>query len=123
LNGKNLLIRHNMQYIKKQNTPPIEWDIWFTKAAGDRSYDYGNDNKSLTNLRQARQFLINEQHGLCAYCQQTISMENSSIEHVIAKEFNKELSTNYYNLVAVCKTQLKDTVTNNFIAIRKREVK
>ena len=101
-----------MQYIKKQNTPPSDWDKWFITATGEKSFDYGKDYNSLTNLRQAREFLISEQHGLCAYCQQTISIENSSIEHVIPKELNKELSTNYFNLVAVCKTQLKDPHTN-----------
>lgn len=103
-----------MQYLKKQNTPPIEWNKWFIKASGDRSFDYGLDYQSLTNLAKARQFLIDEQNGLCAYCQQPIKLENSSIEHVIPKEHNKELSTNYYNLVAVCKTQLNDPSTGRF---------
>ena len=101
-----------MQYIKKQNIPPTDWNDWFTKAAGDRSFDYGSDHGSLPNLSLARQFLIDEQNGLCAYCQQSIKLDNSSIEHVIPKEFNKEFSTNYYNLVAVCKHQLKDPSTD-----------
>jgi uncharacterized protein (TIGR02646 family) len=101
-----------MQYIKKQHGPPVGWDNWFTKADGIRSYDYGRDYSALTQISQAKQFLIEEQCGLCAYCQQVISIENSSIEHVIPKEVNKELSTNYFNLVAVCKTQNKEEFTN-----------
>ena len=103
-----------MQYIRKQNTPPEDWNVWFTKASGNRSFDYQADNGSLVNLPIAKHFLIEEQHGLCAYCQQFITDANSSIEHVIPKEFNKELSTNYYNLVAVCKAQIKDSFTGKF---------
>lgn len=100
-----------MQYIKKGNTPPADWESWFTKGNGDRSYDYKHDSDSLRQLPDAKDFLIKEQHGLCAYCQQQITLKNSSIEHVIPKELNVELSTNYYNLVAVCKTQTKDPTT------------
>ncbi len=56
--------------------------------------------------------MIAEQHELCAYCQTTINTDNASIEHLIPKEHNKELSTNYHNLVAVCKSQFKDIHTN-----------
>lgn len=101
-----------MQYIKKQNKPPENWDSYFEKYIDGtepvRSFDYGKDYGSLRQLSTVLELLINEQHGLCAYCQQKIKKENASIEHVFAKEFNKELSTNYYNLVAVCKNPPKD---------------
>lgn len=103
-----------MQYIKKQNTEPADWNNWFTVPPNRRSYDYGADDRSLPDLRLAKSFLINEQHSLCAYCQQKITLENASIEHVTPKEHNKELSTNYFNLVAVCKKQqVPDPVTGN----------
>jgi uncharacterized protein (TIGR02646 family) len=94
-----------MQYIKKQNTEPANWNQWFTVPPHRRSYDYGTDYSSCPDLRLAKSFLISEQHGLCAYCQQKITIEDASIEHVTPKEHNKELSTNYFNLVAVCKKQ------------------
>jgi uncharacterized protein (TIGR02646 family) len=112
-----------MQYIKKQNTPPPNWDVWFTTATSIRTYNYKADYDSLTNLIQAKQYLIDEQHGLCAYCQQTITNENSSIEHIIPKEFNIELSTCYYNLVAVCKTQLRDPTTGKFHCDKEKQSK
>ncbi|OYQ38445.1 retron system putative HNH endonuclease [Flavobacterium aurantiibacter] len=103
-----------MQYIKKQNTEPADWNNWFTVPPNRRSYDYGADDRSLPDLRLAKSFLINEQHSLCAYCQQKITLENASIEHVTPKEHNKELSTNYFNLVAVCKKQqVLDPLTGN----------
>jgi uncharacterized protein (TIGR02646 family) len=101
-----------MQYIPKQNTEPTNWNNWFTKGTGHRSFDYGADYSSLTNLNQAKNHLLEEQHHLCAYCQQKLTSETASIEHVIPKEFNKELSTNYHNLVAVCKDSPKDTLNN-----------
>ncbi|MEN9523696.1 MAG: hypothetical protein RL065_2073 [Bacteroidota bacterium] len=97
-----------MQFIQKQNSQPVDWDTWFTTATGRRSYDYGADNDSLTQLSNARNFLVNEQSGLCAYCQRKITLESSTIEHVIPKEFNKDLSTDYHNLVAVCIPKGKD---------------
>jgi uncharacterized protein (TIGR02646 family) len=102
-----------MQYIKKQDTPPKDWDAWFTKADGERSFDYKKDYSSLTKLSHAKKYLLAEQHGLCAYCQGKITLDDSSIEHVIPKALSKELSTNYYNLVLVCKgQQVKDPSTN-----------
>jgi uncharacterized protein (TIGR02646 family) len=99
-----------MQYIQKQNQEPGDWSSWFTVPPNKRSFDYKADNSSMRNLRLAKSFLIEEQKGLCAYCQQTITVDNSSIEHVTAKEFNLELSTSYFNLVAVCKkNQIRDT--------------
>jgi len=100
-----------MQYIPKNNKIPDNWDSWFTKATGERSFDYGKDYSALTNLVEAKKYLIAEQHGLCAYCQTAINTDNASIEHVVPKEKNLELSTNYHNLVAVCKSQVKDIYT------------
>ena len=104
-----------MEYIKKANSQPADWGNWFTTGTGIRSYDYGADYSALRGLTDAKQFLINEQNGLCAYCQQDISKDNSSIasiEHVVPKSINKELSTNYFNLVAVCNLKVKDSITN-----------
>lgn len=92
-----------MLYIKKSDAAPAGWDDWFITANGNRSYDYGRDFGNLTRLPEAREHLLKEQNFLCAYCLQKIDMTTSSIEHVIPKEFSKELSTAYTNLVAVCK--------------------
>ena len=100
-----------MQYIKKANQPPEQWDHWFTRTDAKRSYDYGNDIDVLPNREGARLHLLTEQNYLCAYCQKKLTLENSSIEHVLPKSLNKELSTNYFNLVAVCKSPLPDPNT------------
>lgn len=92
-----------MQYIKKSNEPPADWRKWFTVANQKLVYDYEQAQNNGANLTAVREYLINEQNGLCAFTQQTINLNNSTIDHIIPKSLNKELSTNYYNLVAVIK--------------------
>lgn len=99
-----------MQYIKKDNTPPPDWDAWFTTATNIRSYNYKLDQSALTELKFVKKHLIDAQDRLCAYCQKRIDMETASIEHVLPKEFNVERSTSYNNLVAVCKIPLIDPI-------------
>jgi len=100
-----------MQYIKKSDTPPANWDQWFTTANRRRSYDYGHDYQNLPQLFNAKIHLLTEQQGLCAYCQSRLIPDTASIEHLVPKEHNKELSTDYFNLVAVCKNPPADTNT------------
>lgn len=99
-----------MQFIKKQDIPPPEWDDWFSTPNG-RSYDYKKDSSSMRDLPLAKRYLLNEQSGLCAYCQSKLNEDDASIEHIIPKSLNKELSTSYYNLVAVCKNPIPDAQT------------
>lgn len=101
-----------MQFIPKQPNEPADWNLWFTRADnGLRSYDYGRDVSVLHNLRNAKRYLVEEQHGLCAYCQKDMlpdgvitddALNRISLEHLIPKEYNKSVSTSYHNLVAVC---------------------
>lgn len=104
-----------MQYIKKSGLQPADWDHWFTLYTADgnrRSFDYKADYAALPDIpAHAKQFLLNEQYGLCAYCQGEITLGNSSIEHVIPKSANVHLSTSYHNLVAVCNEPVKDPAT------------
>lgn len=101
-----------MEFIKKESIQPTEWENWFTTGTRNRSFDYAADSSALRNLPTLKEFLIKEQNELCAYCQQSISIDNSSIEHIIPKSINKALSTNYHNLIAVCNINIKDSQTN-----------
>lgn len=92
-----------MQYIRKENTQPSDWESWFLTGSGKRSYDYKQDETALSQKSEALKYLLEEQGNLCAYCQRQLTTEAASIEHIIPKSLNKELSTNYYNLVAVCR--------------------
>lgn len=97
-----------MQFISKAPFQPNDWDSWFTVPPNRRSFDYGLDRDAMPNLRSAKEYLLREQHYLCAYCQSSLSFDNSSIEHCIPKSKNKPLSTNYHNLIVVCKNPTKD---------------
>jgi uncharacterized protein (TIGR02646 family) len=103
-----------MQYIKKAEAAPAEWGTWFMtrEKTPRRSYDYDTDYDLLAEPKKALEFLIQEQVGLCAYCQSQINPDTASIEHVIPKSFATEISTNYHNLVAVCKNPASDPYTN-----------
>ncbi len=101
-----------MQFINKHHLIPPDWDAWFTTANGRRTYDYEADYGELHNLDLAKNHLINEQNGLCAYCQKQLTISTASIEHIVPKSQNKALSTNYYNLVAVCKNPPVDPLNN-----------
>jgi uncharacterized protein (TIGR02646 family) len=49
------------------------------------------------------EYLINEQHGLCAYCNQRITKVTATVEHLICQSHNSNFDLNYHNLFAVCK--------------------
>jgi uncharacterized protein (TIGR02646 family) len=109
-----------MQFIQKEVEAPTSWNDWFTVPPNRRTYVYAKNYAAL-DLKPARAFLLKEQNSLCAYCQQKISPENASIEHVIPKSHNQVLSTVYYNVVAVCnKNQIKDYITGRFHCDRSR---
>ncbi len=99
-----------MQFIEKGEIQPSNWDLWFTKANGQRSFNYF-DYESLPNIVNAKRYLLQEQHGLCAYCQTLLTEDQASIEHLIPKSLNRGISTNYHNLVVVCKNPISDPIT------------
>ncbi len=104
-----------MQYLKKSVEPPLVWRTWFTGGAGP-CYVYDNCRVA----SDVKEQLLREQSGLCAYCQSKLSAKTASIEHVIPQSFNNELSTNYYNLVAVCKSPPRDPETGKLRCDKER---
>ncbi len=110
-----------MEFISK-NILPENWNSWFS-VNGARTFDYLHAQNNRANLEEVRNYLLNEQNYLCAYCQKKITTSDSSIEHVIAKSLNIALSTDYYNLVAVCKSQKNDPITNRLHCDKEKENK
>jgi uncharacterized protein (TIGR02646 family) len=93
-----------MQYIEKTPFEPPLWGSWCQTETRVTLYsNLGGDG-----LRSMKQFLLQEQFGLCAYCQRERNVSDSSIEHVTPNSSNPNLSTHYHNLVAVCKDSTKD---------------
>lgn len=89
-----------MKFIVKEKTAPQAFiDIVHPVISGDVNTGYN----SLGTLRKELiKFLIHEQRGLCAYCNQLINEENSTVEHLICQSHNPSYDLNYYNLFAVC---------------------
>lgn len=109
-----------MQYIEKEPAPPTDWDDWFGRSGHGQRYDYRTaQQKGTLNTLEIKRHLVDEQHGLCAYCQKKLLPGNKnedhelqwhvSIEHVIPDSPNKAYSTDYHNLVAVCNNNPKGT--------------
>jgi uncharacterized protein (TIGR02646 family) len=95
-----------MFYIKKSDLPPGNWEALFSKHVADdggpilrRSYVFDE----CINKSDVCKILLEEQNYLCAYCQRRLSNESASIEHLVPNSLNSEMSTLYYNVVAVCK--------------------
>lgn len=112
-----------MQFIQKQQQAPENWYTeWFCKQGEETipSYDYKRDYSGYTKIADARRFLLEEQSYLCAYCQKEITLETSSIEHILPKTFNPGLSTNYFNLVVVCKSPPKEENTHKYHCDKQR---
>ena len=87
-----------MLYIKKNNrTPHIFLDA---KSRFENYDDIPSEVK-----KELKNYLIDEQGGLCAYCMARISEKESTIEHYIPRNGDNAdptLAIEYRNLLAVC---------------------
>ena len=85
-----------MRFVQKNTVIPADFLNSFTGInAFSNLY---NDNK-----QAILSVLINEQKGLCVYCNQKITVGTATIEHLICQSHNHSFDLNYYNLLAVCK--------------------
>lgn len=97
-----------MQYIEKKPKEPDSWNDWFLVTvdgnAPFRTWNFRNRPGPPEGEKdKVKECLIKEQNGLCAYCQKSIDIGNSSVDHVLPHGLNGNYSTHYHNLVAVCK--------------------
>lgn len=52
---------------------------------------------------EAKEILLHEQHGICAYCMRRIRMDNHSrVEHLVPLSKNKDMAIDYNNMLGVC---------------------
>lgn len=81
-----------MIHIKKKEEPKLLEDLRVdANAHGSRYY-----------ITEVRKHLIEEQNGLCAYCECRIEKDNSHTDHLKPKSIYPNLEFNYNNLVASC---------------------
>lgn len=93
-----------MRYIEKGDSPEFFEDCK-GQLPTDAVWDHFDENQELGRCkRQLRQHLIDEQTGLCIYCECKINADSSHIEHVFPKSEDKypEKTFDYSNLVASC---------------------
>jgi len=85
-----------MRFIQKQNSTPTAFFELVTGVAGYNAL-YRNQKQAILNI------LIDEQHGLCAYCNQSITLKTATIEHLICQSHNPSFDLKYFNQFAVCR--------------------
>ncbi len=90
-----------MRFVKKDRIVPEAFNSIVQATINTPGHD--GYNSLGRNKKLLLQSLIDEQHSLCAYCNQKISLETSTIEHLICQSHNPNLDLNYHNLFAVCK--------------------
>ncbi len=85
-----------MRFIQKQNTTPLQFSNIVNGVAGFSAL-YKDQKQAILHI------LIEDQHGLCAYCNQRITPKTAIIEHLICQSHNLAFSLKYFNLFAVCR--------------------
>jgi uncharacterized protein (TIGR02646 family) len=101
-----------MRFIKKAVSPTF-FEAWKDNYRNDEGINPEYRNLVGSPKRELKQYLIDEQKGLCCYCCKKISRDNSHIEHIKPKgipEF-KSQDLDYNNLAASC-NGLKDNREN-----------
>ena len=83
---------------------PVSVKIWKSLACSNWQPAWSNlqNPEKLELLSQ----LIQDQRGICCYCEAGITIDNSHIEHIIPRSADKDKHLSYGNLLASC---LKET--------------
>lgn len=94
-----------MRYIEKKQEPPFF--IECKKGLPENStWESFSENQELSQCKKKlKQELLQEQAGLCIYCERSIQESNSHLEHIYPKDGVSgypERTFNYSNLVVSC---------------------
>ena len=89
-----------MKHITKQAEPQafIDW-----KATGTKTF---KDLHKTALKQELKEALIEEQGAICCYCESTILLDNSHIEHFKPRETFPNDQLDYSNLLCSCQRQL-----------------
>ena len=95
-----------MKKIRKLNTPTSGLAEYLAAVGDDANWDeFCSHSSSTASLRELKNALIQNQHGLCAYCETEIGGWLSQVEHVIPQSDNrlgKAKALDIANMVACC---------------------
>lgn len=95
-----------MRFIQKQNTTPLQFSNIVNGVAGYNAL-YNNQKQAILSI------LIEEQKGLCAYCNQRITPQTATVEHLICQSHNIDFDLKYFNQFAVCRGNEGQTPTSH----------
>ena len=93
-----------MRKINRQEEPDF-WMEYRRLHPKERYDDLKNSEEGNEVRHNLRAFLIQSQHGLCAYCCRKIGIDNSLNEHIRPQSLFQSESMNYDNIIASCKTE------------------
>lgn len=91
-----------MIYISRQEEPEF-WKQFQEKHPGIRYNDLEKSEEGKQARKRLREFNVDQQHGLCAYCCCQITSNDSVNEHIKPQGKFAELSMQYTNIVASCR--------------------
>lgn len=90
------------QILKVAGWEPEELTAWKRVNSGKHYQDLQPE------IRQAiRRAAIKEQFSLCGYCCQRISLKNSTNEHVISQQGDRNQTLNFANIIASCNKKIR----------------
>ncbi len=101
-----------MKRITRKNEP----DFWIKYKRSHPRELYSDLDKTVTGTeirRYLRQYLLNSQNGLCAYCCRRIEMDNSLNEHIKPQLYYPDQSMIYENIIVSCKSVGTDVTCGN----------
>lgn len=105
-----------------EGSPTKLWKFFRGAYPIDKEGQKWAEDGSDRPFHQFRQYLLKEQGYICAYCLQEIVLDNTTLEHVQAKENDIDLTLDYYNIVACCQgvdTEEKDRHCGNKKQLKK----
>ena len=105
-----------MIYIERENEPEF-WSQYQKKHPGADYDDLNKTEEGKEVRKRIREFNIDQQHGLRAYCCKRITIDDSVNEHIKPRGRYSDLSMKYSNIVASC----REDGTNRTCSASKRD--
>ena len=90
-----------MRFIKKGELPTF-FEEWKDKYRIDHSVEPTYRDLIGPTKQSLKQYLINEQKGLCCYCCKKLIRKYSHIEHIKPQSIFKDEDLDYNNMVVSC---------------------
>lgn len=98
-----------MIHIKRHEEPQF-WSEYKQKHPSEDYNDLQNTEEGRIVRNKLREYNIDQQHGLCAYCCKGIELDNSLNEHIMPRGIGEYsvLSMEYSNIIVSCNVEGKD---------------